>query len=171
MRRIFPILILVLLAPLAFAQTVAVTATITGSNTAPYIYGTYQIQLVDASGTQIPSTGLPTSYSGSLTSVGALSVAINPNSNFVSGSQWKFTVCSASPKTPNVVVYGAQVCFSQSTTITGAGDISAALSASAPALYYFNPVTGAFYSTSGGYVLPIAQPTTLGGIKPDNTTI
>jgi hypothetical protein len=35
MRRIFPILILVLLAPLAFAQTVAVTATITGSNTAP----------------------------------------------------------------------------------------------------------------------------------------
>ena len=58
MRRIFPILILVLLAPLAFAQTVAVTATITGSNTAPYIYGTYQIQLVDASGTQIPSTGI-----------------------------------------------------------------------------------------------------------------
>jgi hypothetical protein len=65
MRRIFPILILVLLAPLAFAQTVVVTATITGSNTAPYIYGTYQIQLVDASGTQIPSTGLPTSYNGS----------------------------------------------------------------------------------------------------------
>ena len=150
------LLVLVGLAAFAFpaailAQApVLVTATVTGTNLAPYASGTYQVQLVDASGTQIPSTGLPTQYAGSLSATGALSVTLNPNSAFVSGSQWKFSICSQIPNSSLPITVQAQKCFSQAVTIANAGDISAALSTSAPALYYFNPVTGALYSTSGG---------------------
>jgi hypothetical protein len=159
---------LLVLACLGFPFTICaqapvlVTATIVGTNSAPYISGTYQIQLVDANGNLIPSTGLPTSYNGGLTSVGALSVTINPNSAFVSGSQWKFTICSQTPNLNLPVTVQAQKCFSQAVTIAGAGDVSAALSEFAPAIYYFNPVTGTLYSTNSGVsLLPTANTWTL----------
>ena len=64
--------------------------------------------------------------------------------------------------------------------ITGSGGTAVSFIPNAAALYYstdgtghlgtWAPCTSACFG-GGGYTLPIAQPTTLGGIKPDNTTI
>ena len=184
---LFTILIL-LLAPLAgLAQSqVAVTATVTSaSNSAPFIYGTYTIQLVDSAGNPLQSvqvgsgTTSLTRFTGSLDSTGSLAVSLYPNSALYApgtpnpaATQWRFTPCSAGPTTQPFLSTGNPVCYSSAVTIGGAGSYSTQVSAGSPAIYYVNYLTGtAYISTGSSYTLPIAQPTTLGGIKPDNTTI
>ena len=64
----------------AWAQSpVAVTATVASPvNSAPYIYGTYTIRLVDSNGTVVqPGGGItPPVLNGNLSSTGALSVSL-----------------------------------------------------------------------------------------------
>jgi len=128
---------------------VSVTATITGANDAAYSYGTWQAQLVDSNGNSLSqatiggTTIYQTQFSGNLSATGSLAVNLNTNADFTpTGTKWKFNICSASPNLNLPLNVTAQVCFSTSVTITGTGDISSTLSASAPAVYSFYPSLG-----------------------------
>src|ERR1035437_7499682 len=86
-------------------QPVAVTATATGANGAVYSNGTYQIQLVDATGAPVQSFGVSggtqtqTQFSGALSSTGSLAVSLYASTVIgpPTGPQWSFRICSAKP--------------------------------------------------------------------------
>jgi hypothetical protein len=139
---------LLLWATPAFAQSpVAVTATIqSASGGQPYSYGTYRIQLVNASGNPISqfqingSVQTQTLFTGSLSPAGALSQNLYANSAITTpaGTQWQFSVSSTTPiaLTKEQRPSPSLSSFTLPVTITGAGDISSTLNAVAPA---FNP--------------------------------
>lgn len=143
--------------PVQAQSPVLVTAVVSGANSAPYAYGSYQIQLVDSSGNPVTNTTPPTSQvSGNLTAGGSLSVSLYPNPTFLpppgaTGTQWKFTICSAnpasasSPSSPLPIYMTTQVCFSAPATVAAAVDLTATLSGAAPPVYYFNSSTGVLY--------------------------
>lgn len=154
-RFIFAVFLLAV--PLFGQAPVAVTATVTGSNSAPYIYGTYSVQLVDSSGNPLsvatigPNSYTQTQQSGALSSAGALSLSLMPNSFFnQSSTKWRFAICSAGPLTQLFVHTGNAVCYSSQVTITSAGSYSSQVSTGAGAVYYVNYLTGANYLTGGG---------------------
>ena len=142
----------------AFAQTTAVTATITDANSSPYANGTYQAFLVDLSGKPLSGATLsasgnpvvPTSVNGTLDSAGSFSILLPPNASITPASQWNFQICSSAPTMAVPLQVKAQSCFSSAQTISGSTQsLSASLSTLAPTLYYFNPVTGKCYSVTG----------------------
>jgi hypothetical protein len=155
--------LLACLVPLAsLAQSpVAITAQVTGTNSAPYAYGSYQIQLVDSSGNAIVSGTIygvnysATQYTGFLSSTGTLAVSLIPNSYFTSpvgttATYWKFSVCSyynATGYSSTIAAYvdGAQTCYSSTVTVAAAGNYSAQISSGAPAIYAQNLTTGVSY--------------------------
>ena len=146
----------------AVAQSsVAVTATVTGANSAPYEYGSYWVSLVDSNGVVVQSSGTitPQVLSGSLSSTGAFAVSLYPNSTFApssgtTGTFWKFVICSAAvyPAGASFAWLGTyQQCYSSLVTVVSSGDYSAAVSAGAPAVYYQDNKTGvAYFSSSSG---------------------
>jgi hypothetical protein len=139
---------------------VAITATVTGVNLAPYSYGSYQVQLTDQSGNPLTNT-VPSQnqFSGQLSSTGTLALSLYPNSSFllpagVTSTQWRFTICSAASYAgtsttfpisfPWLDIY--QQCYTSLITVTSAGSYSSQISTGAPALYYQNNLTGTVYS-------------------------
>ena len=182
--KLFLILACALCSLTAWAQTpVAITATITGANGTPYAYGSYAIQLANASGNALqqaamgPTTITQTQLSGTLNASGALTANLYANANFnQAGTQWEFNICSAAPTLSLPLVVTAQVCFNLGVTITGAGNISSTLSAAAPALYVFNPTTGSSSSStslSGGVLGSTfyqSAPNTTAILAPNTTT-
>jgi hypothetical protein len=134
------------------AQTpVAITATVTGANTAPFVYGTYQVQLVDSNNAPLnniwPS---PTRFSGSFDSYGKLALSLYPNSSYAppagtTGTFWQFQLCSA-PTAKISWIDAHQQCYSSLVTITAAGDYSSAISTGAPAIYYQDNWYGEIYA-------------------------
>lgn len=164
LKRIFVAISLAGCATCALAQVplpVAVTATVTGTNSAPYEYGSYQISLVDSSGVVAQSSGpvIPPFFSGSLSPTGSLAVSLYPNSAFAppagtTGTFWKFAVCSA-PAYPSLAsltwLDTYQRCYASLVAIVAAGDYSTAVSSGAPALYYQDNQTGAAYLSNVNY--------------------
>jgi len=159
MKRIGWILVAMVLPLCAAAQTpVAVTATVTGANGAPYAYGTWQAQLVNSSGVPLnnafigPTQFLQTLQNGTLSSTGSLSVNLYANSAFYpTGTQWAFNICSqntsASPTSFGYIdVY--QQCYQSLVTITTAGSYSTQISTGAPAIYPDNYQTGSIYANT-----------------------
>ena len=156
-----------LLTPLAgWAQSpVAVTAIVTGANTAPYAYGSYIVQLVDSSGNAIIQGTIygqnynQTQYTGNLSSTGALAISLIPNSYFTppvgtTSTSWKFSICSyynASGYSTTIAAYvdSAQTCYSSTVTVVAAGNYSAQISTGAPAIYAQNISTGVSYFANG----------------------
>ena len=163
-------ILLACLVPLAsLAQSpVAITATVTGANSAPYEYGSYQISLVDSNGKAVPSSGtvIPATLSGPLDSTGSLAVSLYPSSAFAppagaTAVYWKFFICSA-PAYPAQASFvwldTYQQCYSSLVTMTSAGSYSSAVSTGAPAIYYQDNKTGLAYSSGG-----VANATTING--------
>lgn len=146
--------------PAILAQSrVAVTATVTGANSAPFSYGTYQVQLVD-SNNSIISNIVPTQtqFSGALTSTGSLALSIYPNSAFLppagsTGTQWRFTICSA----PTTAPTQPSQCYASLVTINASGDYSSAVSTGAPAIYWQNLASGSSYLNNIGAVTVTAN--------------
>jgi hypothetical protein len=137
----------------AQSTPVAITATVTGANGAPFVYGSYQIQLADQSGNPLNNiVPAQTQFSGALSATGSLALSIYPNSAFalpagVTSTQWKFTVCSAQNNVP-VWLQSYYQCYSSLVTVTTAGSYSAAVSTGAPAVYWNNMLTGSAYYNS-----------------------
>jgi len=137
MRRALVIFVFVALAgSAALAQFTTVTGTITDPNSVPYSNGNITAQLV-TTGTTPTLNGLPFSMSGSsgLDVNGKFTMRLADNTQIVPGGlQWKFTVTCGGGCVPPAGGTGPQQ-FSVSITISGVSqDISATLSAAAPAL-------------------------------------
>jgi hypothetical protein len=137
------LMMLVLMAGSAFAQTSALTATITDPDGQTWNNGTYTINFVPAPNTLQPSTWtggtLVTQFKGSLNGSGVLSLSVADNA-FVSppGSQWQFTLCpnsSAPCQNVKTIVTGASP--SLSTTLSN-GLIAPRFSAGPNAYGYLN---------------------------------
>lgn len=158
----------------AMAQSVVVTATISSaSGGQPYFSGNYQVSLVDASGNPLQVSGYQSQFTGTLSSAGLLSLSLFPNSQIQAGSQWKFQICSAVPKTLAIPSPApAASCFSLATAITGAGDISSILNASAPIFYACTQWSGSAWvscSGNGGTTTDALTAATSGGAAPGST--
>lgn len=127
---------LFLLSSLASAQFTTVTGTVTDPNTVPYSNGNITAQLITA-GTTPTLNGLPFSMSGSagLDASGRFTMRLADNTQIVPNTlQWSFTVTCGTGCVPPAGGTGPQQ-FVVSITISGASqDISATLSAAAPAL-------------------------------------
>jgi hypothetical protein len=130
------LLTLALLSASSWGQSLFTTVTATpvqDPNSVAYVNGTYNISYVPAT-TGLNKAGnyaiAPAAVSGTLDSFGNMSVQLIDNSQVSpAGSQWRFSICSASGVT----------CFSVNITISGASqDITAALKAAAAIL----PSTG-----------------------------
>ena len=87
MKRLLAISMFFLFSVSAYSQSpVAVTATVTGSNSAPFASGTWTAQLVDSTGAALASATINGStitqvaFSGPLSPTGALSVSLYANS-------------------------------------------------------------------------------------------
>jgi hypothetical protein len=109
------LMVVLLLSGAAMAQTSALTATITDSDSQTWNNGTYIITFVPAPNTPQPSTWtggtLVTQYRGSLNGSGVLSVSIADNATISPpGSQWQFQLCSNT----------SAPCNNITTTVTGA---------------------------------------------------
>lgn len=148
---------LFILAMLAFpavmrGQAVLVTATVQSSSGGqPYSSGNYQIALVDASGNPIQVPGYQSQFNGILSTAGLLSLNLFPNSQIRAGSQWKFHVCSAVPRTlATPAPVPSASCFNLAVTITGAGDISSTLDAAASPFYGCTQWSGSAWEACGG---------------------
>lgn len=164
MKKIILLLASVLLLwPIALAaQAVVVTATVQSSSGGqPYFSGNYQVSLVDASENPLQVPGFQSQFSGILSPAGLLSLPLFPNAQIQNGSQWSFHVCSAVPKTlAQPQPASTASCFSLAVTITGAGDISSTLNASAPVFYACTQWSGSAQQSCGGS----------GGTTTDNLT-
>lgn len=116
----------VFLTAACFAQTTAVTATLTDSDSQTWNNGSYVITFVPAYGVPGPYTwngghDFTRQFRGSLNGSGVLSVSI-PDSSYInpSGSKWEFTLCP----------YASFSCSQITIPVTGASvDLSATLSA------------------------------------------
>lgn len=159
MKRIGLVIFALMIPVCAMGQSpVAVTATVTGANGAPYAYGTWQAQLVNSSGVPLnnafigPTQFLQTLQNGTLSSTGSLSVNLYANSAFYpTGTQWAFNICSqttsASPTSFGYIdIY--QQCYQSLVTITTAGSYSAQVSTGAPAIYLDNYQNGTIYAST-----------------------
>jgi hypothetical protein len=136
MKHLLIFALLLLGAQQAFAQTTAVSATITDPNANPYAGGSVEIQLV-------PSSASPT-VNGRQINGHVGPIALDANGHFTvnlfdnnvilpSGTQWQFSVRNPGAQPP---VGTGPIFFSATITITGASqDISATLSALAPVLF------------------------------------
>ena len=160
---------------------VAVTATIIGSNGAPYAYGSYQIQLVDSNGNTVVSRDGVTMpvFTGVLTSAGSLAASLYPNNTITLASGttatfWKFSVRSAPSNSPQYL-FSYQQSYSALVTITAAGDYSVAASVGAPALYYQDEKTGNAYfnnvSAAGTTATAVGSFSSIGLIATNTATI
>jgi hypothetical protein len=143
---------------------VAITAVVTGSNYAPYTFGSYSVQLVDSNQNAIVSGTIygvnysATQYNGFLSATGALSISLIPNSYFTvptgaTATYWKFSVCSlysalGYSTLSASYVDSAQVCYSSLVTVVAAGNYSAQISSGAPAVYPQNLTTGTAWFSS-----------------------
>lgn len=144
------------------------SAIVRDPNNVIYAGGTYNISFVSATTGQ-NFVGLyavvPAAQSGSLDSFGAMSVQVIDNNQISpTGSQWRFSICSASGLT----------CFATNITITGTSqDISAALKAAAAVLpstgggsgtvtsiATSSPLSGGTITTSGTLSCPTCEVTT-----------
>lgn len=136
MRRRVLTITLALLAPLllargAWAQTSAVTATVTDPDSTPWVTGAYTIQLVSAStGIAIPAgqafrkdTGatITNTFTGTLDGTGSLSLTLTSISNITpAGATWRFTICPA---------VSGSTCAVTSIAVNASGSLSSQLSA------------------------------------------
>lgn len=174
MRRALAIFVFVALAgSLALAQFTTVTGTITDPNSVPYSNGNITAQLITA-GTTPTLNGLPFSMSGSsgLDVNGKFTMRLADNTQIVPGGlQWKFTVTCGGGCVPPAGGTGPQQ-FSVSITISGATqDISATLSAAAPALTRASGGTPAFGSVLSGTNTNALVMGQGGSLTPSNSSI
>ena len=151
------ILLLLLIAVPVSAQNVTVTGTITDTQSTPYSNGSLTVSLVNTTGQVATFGGSPTFqkvYSATLSSTGAFSISLPPNSTaspsiLPIGTQWNFSYQAQGG-------YGAA---NVSVTITGAGDISGTISNQTRITWPYGniPPPGGF-----GQVIIFVSPTTLG---------
>jgi hypothetical protein len=174
MKKTILLLTLLLLPVPIMAQAVLVTATIQSSSGGqPYFSGSYQVSLVDASGNPLQVPGYQSQFTGTLSPAGLLSLSLFPNAQIQNGSQWKFQICSAKPQTlaqPQPAPTAS--CFSLAVTITGAGDISSTLNASAPVFYACTQWSGSAQQScagSGGTTTDALTAAVSGGAAPNTS--
>jgi hypothetical protein len=135
--------------------TVAVSATITDPNSNACYLGTYTLTLAQPDGSPLYNPtfhGNPIatpSVTGILSSTGAFSVNIVPNTSVDQPSVWLVQI--AAPQSPTVLTAASAWVINYRATISGAVDISAQLSAKASPLAYLDLSNGkATFSTGGG---------------------
>jgi hypothetical protein len=135
-----------LIASVATAQSpVTVSATVISQNNIPYANGTVIATLVDANGNDLSASpviigGQPITVpqqQGNMNSVAFFTFQLLPNTAFTSptGTQWLFKICSQNPASyPPGTTIVPQRCFTYTTTIAAAVDLSVPLHAIAPPL-------------------------------------
>jgi GDSL-like Lipase/Acylhydrolase family len=157
MKKWLILSLLFIVAPAISAQNVTVTGTITDTQSTPYSNGSLTVSLVNTTGQVATFGGSPTFqkvYSATLSSTGAFSISLPPNSTaspsiLPIGTQWNFSYQAQGG-------YGAA---NVNVTITGAADISGTISGQARITWPYGniPPPG-----GTGQAIVFVSPTTLG---------
>lgn len=125
-RFLLAVAILATLAMPAFAQTTAVSGTVTDPNGLPYAFGTITPQFVNVSGGASPTftaTGfgmLPPNTPTQLSSTGTFGFSLPANTALTpSSTHWQFVICSGVGSVPQALGTGQQCFTTAQITITG----------------------------------------------------
>lgn len=144
-------LLFILALPCAAQTHYTLSGTITIPSGAPMAGGSYTVQLVQQSGASYyPVQNAPLvaggyynaqPFLGTLSSAGAFSVSVIATNQFTGTYLWQILI--GAPQDPAILTVGQLWPFLYNTAVTANTDVSAAMSALAPAVTYVNLKTGA----------------------------